>query len=80
MQSEVCQLFREYMRSLDFVEIHTPKLLSTPSEGGASVFEVSYFKRHAYLAQSPQFYKQIMVCSDFDRVFEIGPGNVLMFL
>lgn len=61
------------MHERNFIEINTPKFLSAPSEGGASVFEVLYFKRRAYLAQSPQFYKQMMICSDFDRVFEIGP-------
>ena len=44
------------------------------SEGGANVFRVSYFKSDAYLAQSPQFYKQMAICSDFERVFEIAPG------
>lgn len=55
------------------MEIHTPKIISAASEGGANVFRVSYFKTEAYLAQSPQFYKQMMICSDFERVFEIGP-------
>jgi aspartyl-tRNA synthetase len=55
------------------VEIHTPKLLATASEGGANVFKVSYFDRFAYLAQSPQLYKQMLITSDFERVFEIAP-------
>ena len=49
-------------------------LFLAASEGGANVFEVSYFKRHAYLAQSPQLYKQMALCADFDRVFTVGAG------
>ena len=55
------------------MEIQTPKMIGCLSEGGANVFEVSYFGRKAYLAQSPQFYKQMCIASDFDRVFEVGP-------
>ena len=54
------------------MEIHTPKIISAASEGGANVFEVSYFKRTAYLAQSPQLYKQMAIASDFERVYTIG--------
>jgi aspartyl-tRNA synthetase len=57
----------------EFVEIHTPKLLAAASEGGANVFKVTYFDRSAYLAQSPQLYKQMLITSDFERVFEIAP-------
>ncbi|TPX62734.1 hypothetical protein SpCBS45565_g06948 [Spizellomyces sp. 'palustris'] len=73
MQHGVCRLFREYLEANNFIEIHTPKLLGAASEGGANVFKVEYFKENAFLAQSPQFYKQMMICSDFERVFEIGP-------
>jgi lysyl-tRNA synthetase class II len=74
IQSGVCQLFREYFISKKFIEIHTPKLLGGASEGGASVFKLDYFGRPACLAQSPQFYKQMVcACGGFDRVFEIGP-------
>ena len=73
IQSGACELFREFLLSKDFVEIHTPKLLGAASEGGANVFEVTYFDRKAYLAQSPQLYKQMLITSDFDRVFEIAP-------
>lgn len=59
------------------MEIHTPKIISAASEGGANVFRVTYFKQNAYLAQSPQFYKQMMICADFERVFEIAPGMQL---
>ncbi|AET41646.1 aspartate--tRNA ligase DPS1 Ecym_8376 [Eremothecium cymbalariae DBVPG len=73
IQDAVCQLFREFLQSKKFTEIHTPKLLSSPSEGGANVFEVTYFKGSAFLAQSPQFYKQQLIAADFERVFEIAP-------
>jgi aspartyl-tRNA synthetase len=73
VQSVACTLFREYLLKNDFIEIHTPKLNGNASEGGASVFKVDYFQKNAYLAQSPQLYKQMMICSDFERVFEIGP-------
>jgi len=59
------------MRQEDFIEIKTPKILEAPSEGGANFFKINYFDRNAFLAQSPQFYKQIMV-GVFERVFEIG--------
>lgn len=72
MESGVCQLFRAFLLKNNFFEIHTPKIISAASEGGANVFEVSYFKRSAYLAQSPQLYKQMAISSDFNRVFTIG--------
>jgi aspartyl-tRNA synthetase len=65
-------LFREFLTKNDFMEIHSPKLIGAASEGGADVFEVKYFDRKAYLAQSPQFYKQMAICGDFERVFEVG--------
>lgn len=55
------------------MEIQTPKIISAASEGGANVFTVSYFKNNAYLAQSPQLYKQMCICADFEKVFCIGP-------
>ena len=64
--------FRGTLRGLEFIEIQTPKLVEMATEGGANVFRVDYFGRPAYLAQSPQFYKQIMV-GVFERVFEVGP-------
>src|SRR5919202_1294447 len=64
--------FRAALRSMSFVEIQTPKIVAAATEGGANVFPVDYFGRPAYLAQSPQFYKQIMV-GVYERVFEIGP-------
>eukprot|EP01102_Stenamoeba_stenopodia_P012445 TRINITY_DN3941_c0_g1_i1.p1 TRINITY_DN3941_c0_g1~~TRINITY_DN3941_c0_g1_i1.p1 ORF type:complete len:607 (+),score=209.55 TRINITY_DN3941_c0_g1_i1:94-1821(+) len=73
VQSAVCQLFREYLLSEGFVEIHTPKIISAASEGGADVFEVTYFDGKAYLAQSPQLYKQMAITADFEKVFEVAP-------
>ncbi|EFA80304.1 aspartyl-tRNA synthetase [Heterostelium album PN500] len=73
LQSAVGMLFREYLHSNNFVEIHTPKMISSASESGASVFKLGYFDTNAYLAQSPQFYKQMAICSDMERVYEIGP-------
>ena len=67
------QLFREILLSQGFIEIHTPKLIAGASEGGASVFSLDYKGTPACLAQSPQLYKQMCICADFDRVFEIGP-------
>lgn len=73
IQSEFIRLFSEYLRNNNFTEIKTPKLISSGTEGGTNIFEVKYFEKNAFLAQSPQFYKQIMVGSGFERVFEIGP-------
>jgi aspartyl-tRNA synthetase len=67
------QAFREYWTQNGYIEIHSPKFMSTPSESGAELFEVKYFDRKAYLAQSPQFYKQMGMASGFERVFEVGP-------
>ncbi len=64
---------REYWVQHGFVEIHSPKIMGAPSESGAELFEMKYFERKAYLAQSPQFYKQMAMAAGFDRVFEIGP-------
>ena len=63
---------REYLSQLDFTEIHTPKLMSQASESGSQVFEVKYFDKKAYLAQSPQVYKQMAISSGLEKVFEIG--------
>ncbi len=64
---------REYWTKNNFIEIHTPKLVGAPSESGAELFSLDYFERKAYLAQSPQFYKQMAMASGFERIFEIGP-------
>lgn len=73
IQSAVGNLFREFLCAKGFVEIHTPKIIGAASEGGADVFRVDYFGRPAFLAQSPQLYKQMACVSDLERVFEIGP-------
>lgn len=73
IQSSLVQYMREYLYQHDFMEIHTPKLIGTASESGSNVFEVKYFDRLAYLAQSPQFYKQMAMSSGFNRIFEVGP-------
>lgn len=72
IEAGVCQLFRDILTKKGFVEIHTPKIISAASEGGANVFTVSYFKSSAYLAQSPQLYKQMAIAADFDKVFTVG--------
>ena len=73
IQAGVGKLFREFLDKKGFVEIHTPKLLGAATEGGANVFEVTYFKSLAYLAQSPQFYKQQLIAADFEKVYEVAP-------
>ncbi len=72
IQEGVARAFRIYLESEGFTEIHTPKIGARGAEGGANVFKLEYFHRPAVLAQSPQFYKQMMV-GVFDRVMEIGP-------
>jgi nondiscriminating aspartyl-tRNA synthetase len=73
VQSTVEHAMREYWREDGFLEIHTPKFMGSASEPGAELFKVEYFERTAYLAQSPQFYKQMAMSAGFDRVFEVGP-------
>ena len=72
-QSYLVNAMREYLLKNDFIEIHTPKFIGTASESGAEVFEVKYFDRKAYLAQSPQFYKQMAIVGGLERVFEVAP-------
>lgn len=74
IKSKVITGFRSFFEKEGFVEIHTPKIISEKSEGGSEVFVVKYFDREAYLSQSPQFYKQIMMSAGFDKVYEIGPA------
>lgn len=62
-----------------FIEIHTPKMISAASEGGANVFTVSYFKGNAYLAQSPQLYKQMAIAGDLEKVFTVGAGKFCFY-
>ena len=72
VQAELIRAFRQFLMQESFTEIHTPKIVATGTEGGAELFSVRYFEQNAYLAQSPQFYKQIMVGSGLERVFEVG--------
>ncbi len=65
--------FREYWEKANYIQIYTPSFMNTASETGAEVFEVKYFDKKAYLAQSPQFYKQMAISSGLDRVFMVGP-------
>ena len=73
VQSTLVRYMREYLYNNNFIEIHTPKLIGAASESGSEVFEVKYFDRLAYLAQSPQFYKQMAMSSGFERIFEVAP-------
>lgn len=73
VQTLFTNAMREYLVDRDFIEIHSPKLIGTASESGAEVFEVKYFDTKAYLAQSPQFYKQMAMSAGFGRIFECGP-------
>ncbi len=72
VQEEIVEAFRSYLRGQRFSEVHTPKIIASETEGGSEVFTVDYFGRRTFLAQSPQFYKQMMVGAGFERVFEIG--------
>ena len=73
VQSTLVRYMREYLYNNGFTEIHTPKMIGAASESGSEVFEVKYFDRKAYLAQSPQFYKQMALASGFGKVFEVAP-------
>lgn len=72
IQAALGEAFAGVLRERQFTEVHTPKLVKEGAEGGANVFSLEYFGETAYLAQSPQFYKQMMVASGMERVFEIG--------
>ena len=73
LQTTLTAAMREFLLERNFVEIHTPKLIAAASESGSDVFEVKYFDGKAYLAQSPQFYKQMAMASGLERIFETGP-------
>ena len=73
VQSLFVNKCREFLNQRDFIEIHTPKLIGAESESGAGVFKVEYFDRDAFLAQSPQFYKQMAMAAGFERIYETGP-------
>lgn len=73
VQTVLVNAMRQYLINKGFIEIHTPKLIGTASESGSDVFEVKYFDGNAYLAQSPQFYKQMAMAGGLERIFEVGP-------
>ena len=72
LQADIIDSFRDYLRAEGFTEVSTPKIIATGTEGGTQLFSVDYFDKLSYLAQSPQFYKQMLVGSGYERVFEIG--------
>ncbi|MCG7844025.1 MAG: OB-fold nucleic acid binding domain-containing protein, partial [Methanomassiliicoccales archaeon] len=74
IKSLTMRLIDEYMADNGFMEIFTPKLVASGAEGGSTLFKVDYFGKVAYLAQSPQLYKQMLMSTGLDRVFEIGPA------
>ena len=74
VQTCLINAMREFLVNGDFIEIHTPKIIGAASESGADVFEINYFGNKAYLAQSPQFYKQMTMASGFNKVFEVAPA------
>ena len=74
VQTCMINAMREFVVKNNFIEIHTPKIIGAASESGADVFELDYFGKKAYLSQSPQFYKQMAMCSGFERVFEVAPA------
>ncbi|MFQ5884904.1 MAG: amino acid--tRNA ligase-related protein, partial [Thermoplasmata archaeon] len=74
IRSVLIEGIREYFRKEKFIEIHTPKIVAAGAEGGATLFPIQYFGSDAYLAQSPQLYKQMLMSSGYERVFEIAPA------
>jgi aspartyl-tRNA synthetase len=73
IRHQALQAIREYFVEHNFVETATPKVVATATEGGTALFPITYFDREAFLNQSPQLFKQILMSGGFDRVFEIGP-------
>jgi aspartyl-tRNA synthetase len=73
VQTTLEAAMREVYVAQDFIELHSPKLMGAASESGAEVFKVEYFDTQAFLAQSPQFYKQMAIAAGFEKVFEVGP-------
>ena len=74
LRAATLQGIREYLSSEGFIEVSTPKIVAAGAEGGATLFPIKYFDKNAYLAQSPQLYKQNLMATGLDRVFEIAPA------
>ncbi|UCG69281.1 MAG: aspartate--tRNA(Asn) ligase [Thermoplasmata archaeon] len=74
IRSTILRAVREVFEKEDFIEVHTPKIVATATEGGTALFKATYFEKKAYLNQSPQLYKQMLMATGFDRVYEIGPA------
>ncbi|MEM0133749.1 MAG: aspartate--tRNA(Asn) ligase [Thermoplasmatales archaeon] len=74
VQSTIANAIRNYFVQMGFIEIHTPKIVAAATEGGTELFPVKYFEKDAYLSQSPQLYKEIMMAAGFDKVFEVAPA------
>ena len=72
IKSRMLHTIRDYFYSQEFIEINTPKLVASATEGGTELFPITYFEKEAFLGQSPQLYKQMMMASGMDKVFEIG--------
>ena len=72
--SDICSIIRRTLHEHHFIEIFTPKIAESASEGGSKVFPIDYYGKKAFLTQSPQLYKQMAICGDMKRVFEIGPS------
>ena len=74
VESSLLWGMRKFLMSQNFVEVHTPKIVAAATEGGADLFRVQYFEKQTFLNQSPQLYKEILMASGMDRVFEVGPA------